>query len=636
MSHGIEKTQQPPLAHLDLLTRIARLEQQWEVEQRRQSGMRQTADQLGDQTSSFGAQMPDHARPDILSSDAGALVNQILPIEVPTWDTSQGDEPEPASHDLPTTDLPNIADQQPQHSQASTRCSFYDRERIPICCTQDLRLSLNHEVDDGVGAVRMVLQRYFELLNPHYPCLNESQTLAQFEEYVGATDAYQPSVDTVRFGALVHLIIALLAVLQESCPDSDAIPGWAHHEKGSHLLTHAGLLAEGNMVTIQALMIKATYLLYAEKYNASYEAVGQAVRVSYLIGLHNQGDRDEDFSPFEIHMRQRVFWSLYILERNISLVVGVPYLIRDLETRVQVPSAVDDRVIGRTEQLPEESPLSSCIPYLYCTIKWARLSSEIWDHTFCANATRPVDEEFIVIMDARIENLRDRLPPHLQWKNRSKSDDKEGDVPGFASRQARILHLRCNHLRLQLRREDLLSSDFRSRDLVTCLEIAQDTVDTIHDFWFSSTSENLQRYSCVVYVTGALIALTGILLQQKSDEGSLWKASKSFRRALHVLHDIAPSLRLARFNLKKMERVIAAAERICQSVDATQSAIEVPLMPGEGTVNRKLLNDAVPSTSMDIMDGLNFGFGAIEDSPVRMMFTPAFDAHYWDPQLLGL
>lgn len=193
---------------------------------------------------------------------------------------------------------------------------------------------------------------------------------------------------------------------------------------------------------------------------------------------------------------------------------------------------------------------------------------------------------------------------------------------------------------MQLRREDLLSEEFRARDVPVCLAIAKDTVDTVHGHYFSSEFRSFQRYSCVVYLTGALIALAGILLGPKVGSFELSEASKSFGMALQVIRAIAPSLRLARGNLKKLERVIGAAERL--------SSTQLPwLIPGE-TLTEVHHNDFAVNVGSSVGNALTladrdelgvtmpFGLDEIDDGPVRMMFTPAFDVHYWDQQILGL
>lgn len=273
------------------------------------------------------------------------------------------------------------------------------------------------------------------------PCLNESQTLAQLHSYVTdqETDA-EPNIDTVQFVALIHLIEAWLAILETDCTVADELPGWDRLQQASHLLAHTAWLADGNILTIQCLIVKALYLLFALEYRASYSAVGEAVRICYLIGLHAQ-PRHADSSPFEMHIRQRTFWSLYCLERKVSQSCRAPYLIRDSEIQIDLPACLDDKLIGGSEQLPDEDPDLLSIPYLRSTVKWARLSGETWDKVFCINAPRPVEEEVMVTMDAKIENLRRRFPRKLQWSMECLTGMQTSENSPPPAPLAMILHL---------------------------------------------------------------------------------------------------------------------------------------------------------------------------------------------------
>lgn len=273
------------------------------------------------------------------------------------------------------------------------------------------------------------------------PCLNEAQTIAQLQSYLADEDSdVDPNVDTVQFVALIHLIEALQAILEDDCIGEDELPGWARLQQASHLLAHTQWLADGNLLTIQCHIVKGLYLLFAQEYRASYGVVGDAVRLCYLIGLHVQS-RYEHKSPFEIHMQQRTFWSLYCLERKVSQLCRAPYLIRDCEIQVDLPACVDDKLLGGSEQLPDEDFDVLGVPYLRSTVKWARLSGETWDKVFCANANKPVDEEVIVTFDAKIENLRRRIPKKLQWTKDSLPAMLAQANPTSLSPLAMILHL---------------------------------------------------------------------------------------------------------------------------------------------------------------------------------------------------
>lgn len=206
--------------------------------------------------------------------------------------------------------------------------------------------------------------------------MSEAQTVAQLQSYFADQDSdVDPNVDTVQFVDLIHLIDALQAIVEDDCIGEDDLPGWKRVQQASHLLAHTGCLANGNLLTIQCLIVKGLYLLAAQKYHASYGVVGEAVRLCYLTGLHVQS-RHADKSQSEIHMHQQTSWKLYCLDKKVSQSCRAPYLIRNCEIEVDLPACVDDKPIGGSEQLPNEDFDSSGVPYPRSNVKWARLGGE--------------------------------------------------------------------------------------------------------------------------------------------------------------------------------------------------------------------------------------------------------------------
>ncbi len=88
---------------------------------------------------------------------------------------------------------------------------------------------------------------------------------------------------------------------------------------------------------------QAFYLMHADKSSAAYNAIGIACRLSFQFGLHNQPRWDQRCDPFSIHMRQRVFWTVYFVDRRIALSCGRPYGIRDSDIRVEKPAWLHDK-----------------------------------------------------------------------------------------------------------------------------------------------------------------------------------------------------------------------------------------------------------------------------------------------------
>lgn len=174
--------------------------------------------------------------------------------------------------------------------------------------------------------------------------------------------------------------------------DSTNVPAWEEFCRAESILTHLTWLGNGNMLTIQCLLIKARYLLYIEKADSAYDTMSRIVCLCFKLGLHDQPKWSDSVTPFETVMRQRIFWTIFYLERNIAFNCGAPYLIRESDFNVDLPKNLEDSRMFPGEPLPPENMERSNGAYLSGAVKWGRLCSEIWDTVFGVNAIKPTSE----------------------------------------------------------------------------------------------------------------------------------------------------------------------------------------------------------------------------------------------------
>jgi hypothetical protein len=291
-----------------------------------------------------------------------------------------------------------------------------------------------------VTSLRRYIDMYFSHMNPHYPSLNENQFRADFDRFLSNNNPDTETADLPQFIALINLMHAEVKLLSDDWSDSSSVPAWDEFCRAESILNRLTWLGNGNMLTIQCLLIKTRYLLYIEKSDGAYDTMARVVRLCYQLGLHDQPSW-KDCSPFEIVMRQRIFWTIYYLERNISFNNGSPYLIRDNDFKVDLPGSFDDKFMFPDRPLPEENPQRSSAPYLNSAVKWGKMCAEIWDAVFATSAPKPASQEFIASMDARIQYAISQIPPHLQYERNLERLDMPARVPQYVLRQTVILHL---------------------------------------------------------------------------------------------------------------------------------------------------------------------------------------------------
>ena len=325
---------------------------------------------------------------------------------------------------------------QPSQNQPSPR---EYRLLPPRSGSKDIRTIEKETRLEDQAFLRYAVDVYFSTLNPHYPSLNENYIRARLERFLANDSNQIGSGDWYQFVALLNLMKAEVKLMTYDWPEHADAPAWEDFCAAETILNHLIWLGNGNVWTIQCLLIKARYLFYSERADSAYDTMGQIVRLCFLVGLHNQSSW-KGCGPFETVMRQRLFWTIFYLERNVALNVGAPYLIRESDVKVDLPKNYDDKCLFPNRPLPDETPERSPGPYQIFTAKWGRLVAEIWDTIFGINAQKPTSQEFLASMDARISYTISQFPEHLQLHRNMYRLDGSSDAPNYILRQTAILH----------------------------------------------------------------------------------------------------------------------------------------------------------------------------------------------------
>ncbi|KAK4934552.1 hypothetical protein LTR10_024210 [Elasticomyces elasticus] len=409
------------------------------------------------------------------------------------------------------------------------------------CYLRELRLWDASSAQQGMQARKEAVDVYFSLLNPHY-----------FDRYTTNRSLRSITLERIQLIILVYLVVAVVKIVQDFCPQDNVIPGWYEFIRAEHLLNHIIRTGKGNLVTLQCLILKSSYLLYIERHDWAYDVMGTSVRLCFQLGIHNQQSWT-GMTDFDVHMRIRIFWCIYCLERNIAHQCGAPYQINEKDIAIDLPAELQSGLRGLVSIEGSLTP----IPNQLATIKWARLCSDMWDAMFGVNA-RQVNTEFVVVTDARILLLLNEVPPALRWTSATLKAIDGMQYPHFIVRQSIVLHLRVNHLRLLLRRSDLLDTKNGGRTASLCVEIAASSVDAMYEYRYSPLKQNTERFPTTSFLSGTIAALTAVILANKVDRASFQVASNALRKAVELLEDIAPGFSLARRLLRRLQNVIRA------------------------------------------------------------------------------
>ena len=407
---------------------------------------------------------------------------------------------------------------------------------------------------------QIYLSFFFSDINACHPCVNEGDLRARSERMMACSHLDRRES---CFLALHFIIFACAEILQEfSAPEEPrSSPGWIWYNAADELIGRTKFNGHGDLSLVQFLIFEAFYLTHEDKPNAAYNISGLACRLCFQFGLHQQSRWEERNDSYQAHMKQRILWTAYFVDRRIALSCGRPYGMNDRDVDVDLPSWIGDREIRPEQPLPQVNNLQeSFMPYLSCMVAFAKFSGEIWDQMFSAGASKTVtDAEQIAVLDTKIRVWSENslpaiplLPPNSHPLRRH-------------LRQHILIHTRVSHLRLLLRRRLMVSLSYSPQDGRLCGDLAIDIVRQITLHSDEASQPSSFRFHMAVSLGGALLTLGTLLCRPLTELGlqDLYPTyADAFQQGLALLKELASGLYAARRMLLDLKDIIHVVETI--------------------------------------------------------------------------
>lgn len=92
--------------------------------------------------------------------------------------------------------------------------------------------------------------------------------------------------------------------------------------------------------------------------------------------------------------------------------------------------------------------------------------------------------------------------------------------------------------------------------------IAKSSVDAVDDYRLSCLPHTVHRYSSVMYLTVAIIPLICVIIQESEIQSPREEVVQSFRKALNLLQEMAPSFTLAQLMLRRLEAAVTVSNAV--------------------------------------------------------------------------
>lgn len=164
-------------------------------------------------------------------------------------------------------------------------------------------------------------------------------------------------------------------------------PGVNFFIRALQLLPDTNRLCREPVTAIEILCCISLYLQALDSRNAAHVTIGQAMRIAMAQGMHTDMPV-EDLGESVVQRCRKIWWTIYVLDRQMSSLMGLP------------PSYHDDDM---TCQLPSFSGSPHRTAALSMHIKLARIYAEITRTVY--GATGRLRKKFVISIKAVLEGL---------------------------------------------------------------------------------------------------------------------------------------------------------------------------------------------------------------------------------------
>ncbi|KAG6018570.1 hypothetical protein E4U40_000137 [Claviceps sp. LM458 group G5] len=301
------------------------------------------------------------------------------------------------------------------------------------------------------------LQAYFAWFHPSFPILDRAEITRRLV-----------AMDVSRF-----LLQAMLFIGTTYCDDATIVAmGFQDRLEAKSVLYHrARLLFHADWEKDEIILIQSIFLMSfwragpADVRDVRYW-LGVVITLSESYGLHRSPRSTAKNTPMS-RMRRRIWWSIYVRERQVAAAMGLPSRIRDEDCDIEPLSAAD--LESEAVCVSNEALFGSCQPeHITYTIKMvevARLLGRVIDLHFAPGKNKASADD-VRDLDCALEAWKESLPEsmkyateegsesvwtcllHLAYKNsflRHGEGDKNNVVTAAACRISRIAEDMSTH-----------------------------------------------------------------------------------------------------------------------------------------------------------------------------------------------
>ncbi|BAE65318.1 unnamed protein product [Aspergillus oryzae RIB40] len=215
-----------------------------------------------------------------------------------------------------------------------------DRSRPPRM--EELLAKGAEPPNDEMGS--RIMNAYLTRLHTRYPFLDRRELWRLHEaRWQLAKKKREELSKADKFGIFqLYIVYAIGATFLQLSERYSYIPP----EKRFYMtaLQQASAMCEARSIeNIKAMTLLVVYHLRSASSQGVWYMIGLAMRTAIDLGLHRKAN-EVSLDLFTAQLRRRLFWTVYYLERVVSMSLGRPFSIADRNIDLPLPLDVDDDV----------------------------------------------------------------------------------------------------------------------------------------------------------------------------------------------------------------------------------------------------------------------------------------------------
>ncbi|KAI4185281.1 MAG: hypothetical protein LQ348_004398 [Seirophora lacunosa] len=257
---------------------------------------------------------------------------------------------------------------------------------------------------------------FFDNFNLMFPLFHEP-TFMHLVEKQYSRQPYEGSGWWASFNialAIAHRI----RVMSNLVPQEEDNKAWMYLKNAMGVLTEL-TMRNSDLLSVQALLGMAMFLLGTPNPQPSFFLVAAAIRLASSIGLHKRGS-GFNLNPVEIEQRKRVFWIGYILDKDICLRSGRPPAQDDDDMNVDLPSDDPMDNIGNIPLVDGKGKIN--LFRLMCT--FAVIENKVYKQLYSTKASKQSDGALLNTigeLDKELEEWKDAIPIDIRPEHEIKA-----------------------------------------------------------------------------------------------------------------------------------------------------------------------------------------------------------------------